>query len=245
MSAIRQLATLGRAAREEAKIKVRQPLTRAICVAPARDQHLLDALTPLLMAELNVKGLTFAASSDALVTLRAKANFRSLGKRFGKSTPTAAAAVGAFTSAELLAFESGKPLTISVDGSSHELLPEDIEIQKSAAGEFIVQESGGFVTAIDPTISDDLRTEGLAREVISRVQRMRKDAGLAVSDRIRLAIAGDPDVTRSVSTHGDWIKHETLATELLDKPDSLQDQLAAESLDLDGVSARIALSRTN
>ncbi|HEX7937661.1 MAG TPA: DUF5915 domain-containing protein, partial [Gemmatimonadaceae bacterium] len=101
-----------------------------------------------------------------------------------------------------------------------------------------------FVTAIDPAITDELRVEGLARELISRVQRMRKDAGLAVSDRIRLAITGDRDVTTAVSSHGDWITHEVLATELLDKPDRLQDQLAAESLDLDGVSARIALSRT-
>jgi isoleucyl-tRNA synthetase len=244
MSAIRTLATLGRAAREEAKIKVRQPLTRAVCVAPARDQHLLDQLTPLLMAELNVKALTFAASSDSLVSLRAKANFRSLGKRFGKSTPAAAAAVAALSSAELLAFESGKGVTISVEGTSHELLAEDVEIQKSASGELVVQESGGFVTAIDPVISDDLRLEGQARELISRIQRMRKDAGLAVSDRIRLAISGDPDVTRAVSTHRDWIMHEVLATELHDKPDSLHDHLAAESLDLDGVSARIALSRT-
>ncbi|MEK7402028.1 MAG: isoleucine--tRNA ligase [Gemmatimonadota bacterium] len=244
MAAIRQLATLGRAAREDAKIKVRQPLTRAVCVAPARDQRLLDQLTPLLIAELNVKTLTFATSSDALVTLRAKANFRSLGKRFGKSTPTAAAAVAAFTSDELRAFEAGTSLTISVDGASHELLREDVEIQKSASGALVVQESGGFVTAIDPTISEDLRLEGLARELISRIQRMRKEAGLAVSDRIRLAVSGDPDITLAVSRHGEWIKHEVLATELLDKPDSLQNQLAAETLDLDGVGARIALSRT-
>jgi isoleucyl-tRNA synthetase len=244
MSAIRQLATLGRAAREQAKIKVRQPLTRAVCVAPARDQHLLDQLAPLLVAELNVKQLTFAASSDALVTLRAKANFRSLGKRFGKSTPAAATAVAALSSADLLAFESGKPLTITVDGGVHELLREDVEIHKSASGELVVQESGGFVTAIDATITEELKVEGLARELISRVQRMRKDAGLAVSDRIRLAVAGDPDITQAVSRHGDWIKHEVLATELLDKPDSLHDHLAAETLDLDGVSARIALSRT-
>jgi isoleucyl-tRNA synthetase len=244
MAAIRQLATLGRAAREDAKIKVRQPLTRAVCVAPARDQTLLDQLTPLLMAELNVKTLSFATSSDALVTLRAKANFRSLGKRFGKSTPVAAAAVAAFTSAELLAFESGTPLTISVDGASHELLREDIEIQKTASGELVVQEADGFVVAIDPAISDDLRIEGLARELISRIQRMRKDSGLAVSDRIRLAISGDPEVTTAVSRHGEWIRNEVLATGVSDKPDSLLDQLAAETLDLDGVSARIALSRT-
>ncbi len=244
MDAIRRLATLGRAAREDARIKVRQPLQRAVCVAPARDQHLLDELSPLLLAELNVKSLTYAGSSDSLVSLRAKANFRSLGKRFGKSTPAAAAAVAALSSSELLSFESGKPVTISVDGEAHELLREDVEIQKSASGELIVQESGGFVVALDATITDELRIEGVARELISRIQKMRKDAGLAISDRVRLAIAGDPDVTAAASRHGDWIKREVLATELLGKPDSLQDLLAAETLDLDGVGARVAFSRT-
>src|SRR5699024_7225291 len=100
-----QLATLGRAAREEARIKVRQPLTRAVCVAPGVDQALLEQLLPLLAAELNVKAIEFARSGDALVTLRAKANFRALGKRFGKKTPLAAAAIAALSSDALRDFE--------------------------------------------------------------------------------------------------------------------------------------------
>ena len=107
----------------------------------------------------------------------------------------------------------------------------------------MVQASAGFVTAIDPTITEDLRLEGLARELISRVQRMRKDAGLAVSDRIRLVVSGDADLGAAVSRHRDWIAHEVLATELLHDPGSLHDHLASESLDLDGVSARVALTR--
>jgi isoleucyl-tRNA synthetase len=243
MAAIRRLATLGRAAREDAKIKVRQPLARAVCVAPGGDRELMDQLTPVLAAELNVKAISFASSSDALVTLRAKANFRALGKRFGKKTPLAAAAVGAFTSAELLAFESGKPLAITVEGETHELTADDLEILKSAAGDLMVQESAGFVTAIDPAITESLRLEGLAREIVSRVQRMRKDAALAVSDRIRLAVTGDAQVRAAVSSHGAWIAHEVLASELVGDSDSLQDHLAAETLDLDGVTVRVAFTR--
>jgi len=244
MAAIRRLATLGRAAREGARIKVRQPLTRAVCVAPGGSLELMSALTPVLAAELNVKTITFATSSDELVTLSAKANFRALGKRFGKKTPLAAAAVAAFASGELLAFESGTPLAVTVDGETHELTAEDLEIRKSAAGDLMVQEAAGFVTAIDPIITESLRLEGLAREIVSRVQRMRKDAALAVSDRIRLVVAGDAEVRAAVSSHGAWIAQEVLATELIGDPDSLLDHIAAETLDLDGVTVRVAFTRT-
>ena len=244
MEGVRQLARLGRAAREDAKIKVRQPLTRAVCVAPAVDQRLLQQLLPILSAELNVKRVEFASSGDALVTLKAKPNFRALGKKFGKKTPLAAAAIAAFTSEELGAFEEGKPLAVTVDGDTHMLSLEDLEIHKSASGDLLVQEAAGFVTAIDPAITEELRLEGLARELISRVQRMRKEAGLAVSDRIRLAIGGDPDVGAAVSKHGEWIASEVLATDLLDDPGILLDSLAEQAVDLDGVTARIALTRT-
>lgn len=243
MDAIRQLATLGRAAREAAKLKVRQPLIRAVCVAPAVDAELLRQLVPLLEAELNVKRVEFASSGDALVTLRAKPNFRALGKRFGRKTPLAAAAIAAFTSDELRAFEGGRPLAVTVDGETHELVADDLEIQKSASGELLVQEAAGFVTAIDPTVTEALRLEGLARELISRVQRMRKESGLAVSDRIRLAIWGDADTVAAARAHEERIRGEVLATELRLEPDIFQDSVE-QAFDLDGVQAHIALTRT-
>lgn len=243
MEAIRQLATLGRAAREAARLKVRQPLVRAICVAPGVDGALLAQLVPLLEAELNVKRVEFASSGDALVTLRAKPNFRALGKRFGRKTPLAATAIAAFSSDELQAFEAGKPLAVTVDGETHELVPDDLEIQKSASGALLVQEAAGFVTAIDPTVTDALRLEGLARELISRVQRMRKESGLAVSDRIRLAIWGDADTVAAAGAHAGWIRGEVLATELRLQPDIFQDSVE-QAFDLDGVRAHIALTRT-
>ncbi|MGH7677441.1 MAG: class I tRNA ligase family protein, partial [Gemmatimonadaceae bacterium] len=244
MEAVRRLATLGRAAREEGKIRVRQPLARAVCVAPGVDQRLMNELVPLLADELNVKKIEFLQSSDALVTLKAKPVFKSLGKRFGGKTQLAAAAVSALRPDALRAFESGVPLAVTVDGETHQLIPEDFEILKSASGHLLVQETAGFLTAIDPTVTEELRLEGLARELISRVQRMRKEAGLAVSDRIRLVISGDA-VAAAVSRHADWIRNEVLATELRYDTGSLQDPLATQIVDIDGIEARIALTRTD
>lgn len=245
MSAIRTLARLGRAVREEIKIKVRQPLTRMVCVAPNVDEARLSQLAPLLAAELNVKQVEFATSGDSLVTLEAKPNFRSLGKKFGKQTPLAAQAVAAFNGDTLRAFERGESLVVTVDGQSHEIGVDDLTIIRRATGELAVQEDGGFFAAIDATVTPELRQEGLARELVSRVQRLRKETGLAVSDRIVLVVAGRDDVAAVVEAHGAWISEEVLATELvfhrLDSSEAGNRQLQA--IDLDGITAHVAITR--
>ena len=144
----------------------------------------MERLVGLLANELNVKEVSFLSSADALVTLEAKPNFRSLGKKFGKQTPLAAQAVTALTSEALLAFEKGEPLAISVGNDAKQLDADDLTIVRRASGKLVVKEAGGYFAAIDATVTPELRTEGLAREIVSRVQRMRKEAGFAVSDRI-------------------------------------------------------------
>ena len=126
------------------------------------------------------------------MTLEAKPNFRALGKKFGKRTPLAAQAVAAFGGEQLRAFLHGEPLVVSVEGDSHELGPDDLTIVRRASGSLVVQEDGGFFAAIDPTVTPELKLEGYAREVISRVQRMRKESGFAVSDRIRVRSVAGP-----------------------------------------------------
>jgi isoleucyl-tRNA synthetase len=244
MDAIRELSRLGRAAREVAGINVRQPLPRLVCVAPSVTARDFEALIPLLREELNVKQVEVATSGDALVTLEAKPNFRSLGKRFGKKTPLAAAAVQAFTSGDLLRFEHGEELIVTVDGESHALVAEDVAIIRRASGDLVVQESGGFFAALDKTITPELRSEGLARELISRVQRMRKESGFAISDRIRLVIAGDRDILEAVKTHEEWIKGDVLATELVIAGTAAPEQPGMTPIDLDGIAVRVSITRT-
>ena len=252
MEAIRALARLGRAAREEVRIKVRQPLARMVCVAPRLRDADVAPLVPLLAAELNVKQIDFASSSDALVTLEPKPNFRSLGKKFGKNTALAARAVGAFTSDQLRAFEHGEPLVVSVEGDSHELELEDVTIVRRASGAYVVQEDGGFVAALDPTLTPELRLEGCARELISRVQRMRKEAGFAVSDRIVLRLAGNEALEAVVEAHGSRIADEVLAARIDFQVREGDDQRAdrdgqrtehMQRIDLDGITAHVAITR--
>jgi isoleucyl-tRNA synthetase len=245
MAAIRTLARLGRAAREEVGIKVRRPLARMVCVAPGVPESALVPLVPLLASELNVKRVDFATSADELVTLQAKPEFRVLGKRFGKKTPLAAQATSALTSEQLRAFEHGAPLVISVEGQSHELTLDDLTIIRRASGDLVVEEDAGFFVAIDPAVTPDLELEGYAREIVSRVQRMRKEASFAVSDRITLTIGGGSDVHAVVRAHRAWIADETLATDvvLVDQPESGGSSDAMTALDLDGMTAFVAITR--
>ena len=245
MVEIRALATLGRAARESASVKVRQPLGAMICVTgrlSADATAYVSGLAPLLMLELNLKKIEFATSADSLVSLEAKPNFRTLGKRWGKETPRAAAAVAALDSETLRAFEHGTPVVISVDGTDHDLLADEVSIQRRASGALVVQEDGTRFAALDPAISPELRQEGLAREVVSRVQRMRKETGLHVSDRIRLEISGPEEVRDAVDAHREWIAGEVLAESLVTK-DTTEVAPSAVAVDLDGITAHIALTK--
>jgi isoleucyl-tRNA synthetase len=218
-------------------------LTRLVCVAPNVAETELEPLVGLIKAELNVKRVDFATSADALVTLEAKPNFRSLGKKFGKKTPLAAEAIKAFSSDQLRLFLRGEPLVVTVDGDSHALDQEDVTIVRRASGALVVEEDNGFFAAIDPTITLELKREGLARELVSRVQRMRKEAGLAVSDRIVLTVVGSDEIRAVLEAHGEWIASEVLATELVTDGELTGRYDAMQELDLDGVVARVAFTR--
>jgi len=242
MREIRTLARLGRAAREEAAIKVRQPLSQMVCVVP---QQLAGAVTPLfdlLEAELNVKTISLASSADSLVTLEAKPNFRALGKKFGKNTPLAAQAVAAFTSDELRAFEHGEALAISVGNESRTLDADDLVIVRRATGALTVKEEDGRFAAIDPEVTPELRREGIARELVSQLQRLRRDLGFAVSDRIRLCIVAPEGIEAAISGYHDWIANELLAREIVFGEPPVGHQ-ARHELDLDGSIVRIALTK--
>ena len=248
MGAIRTLATLGRAAREAAGIRVRQPLARMVCVVPMASDGMLAVLTPLLEAELNVKRVEFLSSADALVTLEAKANFRTLGKKFGKETKLAAEAVSALTSDALRRFEAGEPIAIAVGNESRVLDAEDITIVRRASGDLVVQEASGYFAAIDPAVTPALRQEGLVREVISRVQRMRKESGLAVSDRIRLTVVGNEEVVGALRAHSKTLSGEVLARDvrLIDGDGkTTEHDDVGQAVDLDGIDVRVAISKVD
>jgi isoleucyl-tRNA synthetase len=212
MDAVRRLASLAHSAREEKNLRVRQPLGRMQVAVPAGVRGpVLDELLELLRAEVNVKQIEIVASDTDLVRLRPKPNFRSLGKRYGKRTPAVAAAAASLTLGQLQSLENGTPATLELEGEPVTFLPEDVAVERDVASDWLVQSSGPFVVALDPHLDDSLRREGLAREMVNRVQRIRKEAGYIYSDRIALWIDGDPSVVEAARGHSAFIRGETLA----------------------------------
>ncbi len=215
MEAVRRLASLARAAREERGLRVRQPLARMQVAVPAAARGpALDELLELLRVEVNVKAVDVVASDTDLVRLRAKPNFRSLGKRYGKRTPAIAAAAARLGAEQLRELERGEPATLDVDGEPATFLPEDVVVERDVASEWLVASDGPYVAALDPRLDETLRQEGLAREVVNRVQRLRKEAGFVYTDRIGLWISGDGPVLEAVRGHARFIQGETLARRL-------------------------------
>jgi isoleucyl-tRNA synthetase len=145
------------------------------------------------------------------------------------------------TSEALREFEAGKPLYVSVENESRELSGDDFTITRTAAGELTVKEEAGYFAALDPEVTRELRLEGLARELVSRVQRLRKELGFAVSDRITLSVAGDAEIVEAVKVFQGWIANEVLAVKVM--VGEKNEIHATHTFDLDGLSVQVALAR--
>jgi isoleucyl-tRNA synthetase len=243
MRAVRTLTSLARAARDEAGQKVRQPLARMKVAVPAEVLGPeFDALLPLLAREVNVKAVELVASEDSLVRLKVKGNFRALGKRYGKRTQQAVKALEGLSIGQMREVEAGRGLSVAFEGETFEYGVEDVVIEREVASEWLVQSAGAFVAALDPVLSPELASEGLARELVSRVQRLRRDAGFAYTDRITLAVAGAETVLAAARNHELFLKDETLAREL-----ELGGRMAhpefEQVLELDGHAVTVGLRR--
>ncbi|MDP3774676.1 MAG: isoleucine--tRNA ligase [Gemmatimonadales bacterium] len=245
MDVVRRLASLARGAREQVSLRVRQPLARLLAAIPADvDRGLFESLVPLLVAEVNVKRVELVGQGTDLVSLEARPSFRALGKRFGKATPEAAEAVRKLAPEEVVRFDAGEPVEIVVQGARHALQPDDVIVHRHARGDVVVETDGEVVAAIDPTLTDDLRQEGLAREVVSRVQRLRRDAGYKVTDRIELWVDGDETVRSTARRHAEYIAGETLARSVAVEAAPPAADLV-QDMDVDGFKARLGVKRAN
>jgi len=211
-----------------------------LAVPAAAQGPALSDLLDILAAEVNVKAVQVVASDHDLVRLRGKANFRSLGRRYGKDTPRAATAVADLTAEDLQTLEQGGV----VRSGDFEFQPEDVTVTREVASEWLVQADGPYVVALDPALSDDLVQEGLAREVVNRVQRLRKEAGYEYTTRIELSVAGAEDVVAATRAFQGFVEGETLARRMvlgagaaLDEPDLQRE------VDIEGRRVTIALRR--
>jgi isoleucyl-tRNA synthetase len=214
MEAVRLTVELGRAARAQAKAKVRQPLRKAVIVANEAEREAIAGLgAEIVRAELNVKELEFVSDEGELATYSAKPNYRTLGPRFGKSMPQVAAAVAALDAARVArVLAEGGEVGISIDGSDHTLAAEDVTLALEPLEGYEVEAESGHAVALALELDEDLRREGLAREIVHAVQIARKDAGLEITDRIALDLGGDEELLAAAREHEAYVAGEVLAT---------------------------------
>ncbi len=215
MALARRLVELGRASRADSKIKTRQPLSRALIAAPGWEQ-LSAELRAQICEELNVTELApLAQVGGSLVDTSAKANFRALGKRFGKGTQPVAAAIAAADAAALSAqLRAAGTAQVEVAGEPVELTPDEVIVTEAPREGWAVATESGATVALDLTVTPELRRAGLAREAIRLIQEARKNSGLEVSDRIALRWeATEPDTAAALEEHSGLVADEVLAVD--------------------------------
>ncbi len=240
MDGVRRTVELGRAARAESGIKMRQPLRRAVVVASDAEREAISGRAALVTSELNVKELEFVSEESELVSYQAKPNYRTLGPRFGKQMPQVAAAIEALDTAALAeSLADGREVGINLNGHDHSLGPDDVNLVMEPLEGYQVEAAAGHAVALALEVDEDLRREGLAREIVHAVQNARRNAGLEVTDRIELRLGGDPELLDAARTHEDYLAGETLATAV-----SYDGAQAPAKTEIEGRELRIAVERS-
>ena len=242
MEDVRRLSALGRAAREEARVRTRQPLGSMVAVAPG-GRRLSPSMAAVLAEEVNVKEIVAGDGAAGLLKLSAKPQYNTLGPKHGPRTQAVAAAVRSLPEADLRQLREGRSVAVNV-GFAAEIEPEDVVVVETAEAGLAVASDSGYVAALDTTLTPDLEAEGSAREIVNRVQRVRKDAGLDVSDRISLSLAGDPRLEAAATAFSDYIAGETLALEMTvgQSPERAPGRYVVEEA-VDGVRLAITMER--
>ena len=242
MAVAQRAVNLGHNLRKQKNLKVRQPLARAvvICAEPGF-QNDLAPMAPVIAEELNVKAVEFAPDESRFVTLSAKANFKVLGAKLGPRMKAVAGAIARLAPADIsrLLADGALPLDPADGLGSVDLLPDDVLVQRQENAGLTVANEGALSVALDPVLTPDLVREGLARELVSHIQAMRKEAGLAVSDRIHVALAAPAELLAAVDAFRDYIAAETLALSI-DPADALPD---AAPVDINSVPASISIRK--
>jgi isoleucyl-tRNA synthetase len=239
MALARELVSLGLKARTEARLRVRQPLSRAITLVP-RGAAVPDDVAAEIADALNVKRLETVTSLAGLLDYTVLPNFRALGPKVGKRLPRVKELLAAVDGAAVqAAIDVEGHYVLDLDGEPIPLTADEVQIRASSHEELALAQEGQLAVALDTTLDDALRREGLAREVVRALNDQRKAQGFEIADRIRVALGADGDLEAAIVEHRDWIAGEVLAREL-----SLGLNGAGEpvELNIDGRSLRAALT---
>jgi isoleucyl-tRNA synthetase len=238
MKAAQVSVSLGHALRKEHKLKVRQPLSKVhIAVGDDQTFHFLQEQQHLIAEELNVKEVSLSHDEGQFVSLKAKPNFRVLGKKVGKSMKDVQLAIDKLDQSHLELFMQGEKVPIHVNGETFELTSEDVQVERTVHEGLVAANENQITIALDTHLTEDLLIEGLARELVNKINTMRREAGFNVTDRIDVKLETTPQVQLCYVHFREYIHNETLAIKVEFVP------CEGSEWDLNGEKAKILLSR--
>lgn len=212
MQIAQDISSMTLALRRKVNIKVRQPLhTLLVSAVDEHQRAAVEAVQDIILNEVNVKELKFADAGSNILVKKVKPDFKKLGPRYGKVMKALATAIQAMTQEEIATFERDGSFTFSIDGNACTVLTDDVEIISEDIPGWLVANEGRLTIALDITVTDELRREGLARELVNRLQNLRKSSGLEITDHIRVTLAPAEEMEGVLETYGDYIRRQVLA----------------------------------
>ena len=235
MDLVRDFITLGRNAREEANIKVRQPISEVIL--DGKVESIIKDLVDLIKEELNVKEVKFAKDLGEFMNFSVKPNFKICGRMFGSNIKEFQDKLTNLSEEEMSKLEKEENITMNIAGEDLEITPEMVEIRVSAKEGFNASHEGSNFIVLNTTLTEDLINEGVVREFISKIQNLRKTKDFEITDRIYLYYAKNDDLTKAISNYIDLIKEETLALEISEK------DVSTEVVNLNGIDVKFDVEK--
>jgi isoleucyl-tRNA synthetase len=227
--------------RKKEKLRVRQPLQKVMIPAAGEKMKAqINAIKDLVLSEVNVKKLDFMNEDSNILVKEIKANFKALGPKYGKQMKAIAAAIGKFEQVDIKELESTGVYTLPIDGADLEISTDDVLISSQDIPGLLVANNKGITVALDITMNEALIEEGIARELVNRIQNIRKDSGLEITDRIQLSITKHDKINAAISANKKYICDETLADELLICDGKPKNAVAVE---FDEIKTYIALTK--
>ena len=242
MSIAQRASSMVLALRRKVNIKVRQPLQKIII--PVLDREMashIEDVRQLIMNEVNVKDIELISDTTGIITKRIKPNFKTLGPKYGKYMKQIAALVATFTQEQIASVESNAETVLTIDGEQLTTTVADYEITSEDMPGWLVASEGKLTVALDITITDELRREGVARELVNRIQNIRKESGFEVTDKIRVEIELNDATQSAVESFADYIAQQTLAVEVKAVAEPCGEKVVDS--DLDEQPLKIAVSR--
>jgi isoleucyl-tRNA synthetase len=241
MKRAEKIVMLVRSMRMKSNLKVRQPLRRIILpVAGEGEREEIRSMEEIILDEVNVKALEYVSDESGLVRKRAKANFKSIGPKHGKSVQRVAGRIRDLTPGDIMVLEAAGSLAVNLNGGTVTILRDDVEIVREDIQGWLVESDGSLTVALDTQLDAALIAEGVAREFVSRVQNMRKDAGFAVTDRIAIFCSGGEEMMGMLRALSEYIAAETLAVEFTGSGNAGEYEAGFE---INGQKVRVGIER--